>query len=49
LTRQQVAELQERRAHGVLINTVMNGYRPSNASVYRYLGEIDVFQSVKNT
>ena len=37
LTRQQIAELQERRRQGVLIKTLMQDYRLSKTSVYRYL------------
>ncbi len=37
LTRQQSAELQERRRQGVLIKTLMQDYRLSDTSVYRYL------------
>jgi DNA invertase Pin-like site-specific DNA recombinase len=35
----QVAELQHRRAQGVLIKTLMHDYHLSKASVYRYLSE----------
>lgn len=39
LDQQQVAELQERRRHGVLIKTLMKEYDISKASVYRYLAQ----------
>ena len=38
LTRQQITELRDRRAQGVLIKTLMQDYHLSKASVYRYLG-----------
>jgi DNA invertase Pin-like site-specific DNA recombinase len=41
LTPAQVTELQHRRAHGDLINTLMQDYGLSKASVYRYLGAHD--------
>jgi DNA invertase Pin-like site-specific DNA recombinase len=37
LTRQQIAELQDRRRQGTLIRTLMSDYRISKATVYRYL------------
>jgi hypothetical protein len=37
LTRQQIAELQDRRRQGTLIRTLMRDYRISKATVYRYL------------
>lgn len=37
LTRAQIAELQERRAQGVRIKTLMQDYHLSKASIYRYL------------
>ena len=39
LTPQQVAELCQQRAQGVLIKTLMKEYRLSKASVYRYLSD----------
>ena len=41
LTRQQIAELQQRRRQGTLIKTLMKDYSLSKASVYRYLKESD--------
>lgn len=37
LTEEQIAELKERRGTGVIIKTLMQDYRLSKASVYRYL------------
>ncbi len=37
LTDEQIQELKDRRAEGVLIKTLMNDYKLSKASVYRYL------------
>src|SRR5262245_33075782 len=37
LTRQQIAELQDRRQQGALVRTLMNDYRIFKATVYRYL------------
>lgn len=37
LTTEQIKELQQKREEGVLIKTLMNDYRLSKASVYRYL------------
>jgi len=37
LTTEQIEELQRRREEGVLIKTLMNDYKLSKASVYRYL------------
>jgi DNA invertase Pin-like site-specific DNA recombinase len=37
LTRQQIAELQDRRRQGTLIRTLMGDYRIAKATVYRYL------------
>jgi DNA invertase Pin-like site-specific DNA recombinase len=48
LTSLQIAELQQRRQQGVLIKTLMQDYRFSKASVYRYLSESNSFQSGKN-
>ena len=45
LTRQQIAELQQRRKQGTLIKTLMTDYRLSKASVYRYLNESNSDQS----
>lgn len=39
LTPAQVAEQQERRQQGVLIRTLMQDYKISKATVYRYLHE----------
>jgi uncharacterized protein (DUF433 family) len=39
LTRTQVAELRERRHHGVKIVELMNDYGVSKASVYRALSD----------
>ena len=41
LVARQIAELRHRRAHGVLIKTLMHDYHLSKASVYRYLSEPD--------
>jgi DNA invertase Pin-like site-specific DNA recombinase len=41
LTPAQVTELRHRRAHGDLINTLMQDYGLSKASVYRYLSAHD--------
>ena len=38
LTEEQIIELQKRRAAGGLIKALMNDYKLSKASVYRYLG-----------
>jgi hypothetical protein len=46
LTRQQSAELRDRRAQGVLIKTLMHDYTLSKASVYRYLDDIDTSQAL---
>jgi DNA invertase Pin-like site-specific DNA recombinase len=37
LTQQQIAELQERRRQGTLIQTLMRDYRVAKATAYRYL------------
>ena len=42
LVPRQVEELRHRRAEGVLVKTLMNDYNLSKASIYRYLGEIDL-------
>ena len=39
LATEQIAELRQRRGEGILIKTLMQDYRLSKASVYRYLGE----------
>ena len=36
---EQIAELQDRSAQGVLIKTLMHDYRLSKASIYRYLND----------
>jgi len=41
LTRQQTSELQQRRAQGELIKTLMKDYGLSKSSVYRYLDEAE--------
>ncbi len=41
LTRQQRRELQQRRAQGELIKTLMKDYGLSKSSVYRYLNEAE--------
>ena len=46
LTRQQSAELRDRRAQGVLITTLMGDYTLSKASVYRYLGDMHPSQAL---
>ena len=46
LTRQQSAELRDRRAQGVLITTLMRDYTLSKASVYRYLGDMHPSQTL---
>ncbi len=46
---QQMDELRHRREQGVLIKTLMQDYRLSKASVYRYVSEIDSSQSAKTT
>ncbi len=48
LTLQQMDELRRRREQGVLIKTLMQDYRLSKASVYRYLGETDSSQSANH-
>ena len=45
LTEQQCLELRQRRAQGVLIKTLMQDYKLSKASVYRYLDGTKVVQS----
>ena len=42
LVPRQVEELRHRWAEGVLVKTLMNDYNLSKASIYRYLGEIDL-------
>lgn len=37
LTTEQIRELQQKRKEGILIKTLMNDYKLSKASVYRYL------------
>ena len=37
LTDEQISELQQKRKEGVLIKTLMQDYKLSKASVYRYL------------
>ncbi len=49
LTLQQMDELRHSREQGVLIKTLMQDYRLSKASVYRYLGETDSSQSAETT
>ncbi len=49
LTLQQMNELRHRREQGVLIKTLMQDYRLSKASVYRYVSAIDSSQSAKTT
>ncbi len=44
----QMDELRHRREQGVLIKTLMQDYRLSKASVYRYLGETDTSQSANH-
>lgn len=39
LTEQQIEEMKEQRAGGTLIRNLMDQYKLSKASVYRYLGE----------
>ena len=39
MTKQEVGELQRRRAQGELIKTLMRDYGLSKSSVYRYLEE----------
>lgn len=39
LRQQQIAELQARRRQGTIIRVLMNDYRISKATVYRYLSE----------
>ena len=41
LTLQETRELQERRARGELIKTLMRDYRLSKSSVYRYLEDAE--------
>ncbi len=41
VTTEQIAELRQRRAQGILIKTLMADYRLSKASVYRYLGQTE--------
>jgi DNA invertase Pin-like site-specific DNA recombinase len=48
LTREQIVELRHRREQGALIKSLMQDYRLSKASVYRYLGETDSSPSAKN-
>ena len=49
LTRQQITELQDRRAQGVLIKTLMQDYHLSKASVYRYLGTTEEPRSLQHS
>ncbi len=48
LTLPQMDELRHRREQGVLIKTLMQDYRLSKASVYRYLGQTDSSQSANH-
>ena len=48
LVPRQVEELRHRRAEGVLVKTLMNDYNLSKASIYRYLGEMDLVPSAKS-
>src|SRR5919106_4011 len=45
LTPEQMTVLQEKRAQGVLIKTLMQDYGLSKVSVYRYLGQADASQA----
>src|SRR5919197_3468025 len=47
LTSQQSAALRHQRREGALIKTLMQAYRLSKASVYRYLGDRDVAPSIQ--
>lgn len=49
LTRQQITELRDRRAQGVLIKTLMQDYHLSKASVYRYLGTTEEPRSLQHS
>src|SRR5215831_10194175 len=49
LTRQQIAELRDRRAQGVLIKTLMRDNHLSKASVYRYVHTTDGSQSLQHS
>jgi DNA invertase Pin-like site-specific DNA recombinase len=49
LTRHQIAELQDKRAQGVLIKTLMQDYHLSKASVYRYLSTTNGPQSLQHS
>ena len=48
LTLPPMDELRRRREQGVLIKTLMQDYRLSKASVYRYLGETDACPSANH-
>ena len=48
LTPLQIAELQKRRKQGALIKTLMQEYRLSKATVYRYLNQTDSALSSKH-
>ena len=48
LTPEQVLELQQRREQGALIKTLMQDYRLSKVSVYRYLSQADSSLSGQN-
>ena len=48
LTSRQVEDLRHRRAQGVLVKTLMNDYKLSKASIYRYLGETDLAPSAQS-
>jgi response regulator of citrate/malate metabolism len=49
LTRQQITELRDRRAQGVIIKTLMQDYHLSKASVYRYLGTTEESRSLQHS
>jgi DNA invertase Pin-like site-specific DNA recombinase len=44
LLQQQITELQERRRQGTIIRVLMNDYRISKATVYRYLERVSPAQ-----
>ena len=46
LTEKECSELRQRRKEGILIKTLMEDYKLSKASVYRYLNGVKVVPSV---
>jgi hypothetical protein len=49
LQREQIMELQRRRAQGTLIKTLMHDYGLSKVSVYRYLSDANASVAIMET